>query len=79
MVNTKKIRKSGSVNIPIALRRSLNIRENDAVDITESEGKVIITPAVPRCLICSSQEGIVRIHGKCICKNCAKAVVEGGE
>ncbi len=73
MFNTKKVRKSGSVNIPIAMRRDMNLQPNDALDVQLQNGKIIMTPAAPRCQFCSSQFGIVELQGKHICRACAEA------
>lgn len=72
MFNTKKVRKSGSVNIPVAMRRDMNLQPNDALDVQLQNGKIIMTPAAPRCQFCSGQ-GIVELSGKYICRTCAEA------
>lgn len=76
MFNTKKIRKSGAIAIPVAMRRDLNIQVNDAVDVMEVDGSIVIKPAAPRCQFCQSQDNLIRIKGRYMCENC---VIEARE
>lgn len=75
MLNEKKIRKTGSVNIPVAMRREMGIQPNDAVSVNMVEEGILIKPLAPRCLICSEQIGLVKLEGRYICKACAGKVL----
>lgn len=72
MFNQKKIRKTGSVNIPVAMRRAMNIQPNDAVDVQMRDGIIALIPVSPRCMFCSGQDKLAKMNGKHICKDCAE-------
>lgn len=75
----KKVTCSGSVGIPVALRRELNMQRGDAVELEHrGDGSIIIRHYVPRCIFCDNTEG-VRIHnGKGICGDCAEIISKLG-
>lgn len=76
MINTKRIRKSGAIGIPVAIRRSLNIQPNDAVEVMEIDGTIVLKPSSPRCQFCSSQRKLIALKGKYICETC---ITEAGK
>lgn len=76
MISQKKIRKSGSINIPISIRRDMCIQPNDAVDVQMKDGSIVITPVSPRCILCENTNDITKLFGKYICKNCATLVID---
>lgn len=66
----KKIKKSGSVNIPVMIRRDMGIQNGDAVEINVYNGKIELVPAAPRCCLCQGQDDIFKFSGRYICKSC---------
>ena len=72
MFNQKKIRKTGSVNIPVAMRRAMNIQPNDVVDVQMRDGIIALVPVAPRCMFCDNQDKLVKMNGRHICKGCAE-------
>lgn len=76
MINTKRIRKSGAIAIPVAMRRDLNIQPNDAVDVMEQNGSIVIKPSAPRCQFCSSQDELIRLKGRYICAPCINVALK---
>ena len=72
MFNQKKIKKSGSINIPIAMRREMGLQPNDVVDVEMKDGAVVLSPVTPRCQFCeNNMDEMTKIFGKYICKDCA--------
>lgn len=76
MINQKRIRKSGSINIPIAMRRDMGLQPGDAVDVVMRDGSVVLTPTVPRCQLCENPKDVVKLFGKYICKDCAALALD---
>ena len=72
MLNQKRIRKSGSVNIPVSMRRDMGLQPGDAVNVVMKDGAVVLTPTVPRCQICENTNDVVKLFSKYICKDCAE-------
>lgn len=81
MKKHKRLSKSGSINIPVQLRREYGIRDGDAFEIDVSpDGTVLLKPYVPRCVFCGNTEDVTQMNGKGICVNCvvkAKEVFKG--
>lgn len=86
MVHTKKMTSHGSVCVPADIRRSLGIQNRDPMDVYEEDGRVILIPHAPRCILCESNEGVLQVLGKRICSQCLRRLqtlpeqpVKGGE
>ncbi len=77
MKEFKKISKSGSLSIPIKLRREYGINSGDAVYIEPFEGGGFkVRPYVDKCCLCSSTENVKYVLGKGICLDCAEKAVK---
>lgn len=78
MFNQKKITKSGSVSIPVAMRRDMGLQPGDVVDVVMEHGTISLTPAVPRCQFCGApiEETKLILNGKHICGSCIQAVYD---
>ncbi len=72
----KKMTSHGSISIPIAMRRDLGIEPKDPMVVEEKSGKIIISPYTPRCIFCSTIEGVQEYRGRGICTECAKNIME---
>ena len=49
----KKMTSHGSVSIPVAMRRALDIEAKDPLMLEEKGGQIVITPYTRRCHFCS--------------------------
>lgn len=79
MKSTGIVRKLDSVGrlvLPIELRKTLDLDNNDAVEIF-TEGESIILKKFQRsCVFCADAEDLVEFKGKSICPNCLKTLQE---
>lgn len=73
----KKMTSHGSINVPVAMRRSLSIEPKDPMMVEEKNGQIVITPYLMRCQFCGTTEGVGNFHGKGICSECARKAYEG--
>ena len=73
----KKMTSHGSINVPVAMRRSLAIEPKDAMVVEEKDGKIIISPYNVRCQFCGTTDGAGSFYGKGICPDCARKAYEG--
>lgn len=72
----KKVSGHGSINVPIALRRELNIEAGDAMEVEVTpENEIVIRPYRIRCCFCGTDEEVVSFNKKGICQTC-KAKIE---
>ncbi len=78
--NYKKLSSHGSINIPVAMRREMGLQGGDPMEVSLEGGIVTVKPYAPRCIFCGTDENVThRLHGKCICGNCASEVLIGIE
>lgn len=68
----KKMTSHGSISIPVAMRRELNIEPKDPMVVEEEEGIIKIRPYALRCGFCGTTENVKGIRGKGICHACAE-------
>ena len=73
----RKIDDLGRVVIPRELRRTMAIREGDALEIfVDSEGEIILKKYLPGCAFCNNVEHLWGHRGKWICQTCVDALAE---
>ena len=71
---TRRIDQLGRVVIPVALRRSLAIREGDLLEIALEEGQLVLRKIAPECAICGRDDDLIDLHEKHLCKECVHAI-----
>lgn len=69
-----KIDKLGRVVIPINIRRYLKLDSNSEIDITMSNGSIVITPCEKICKLCGCE--ITRTAKIQLCNNCIGTIKE---
>ncbi len=77
----KKLSSNGSISIPVAMRRELGLQGRDPMEVSQSNGEIIIRAYTPRCVFCGTTEGVKKFEGKGICTTCAQkalSLLEGG-
>ena len=68
----RKIDELGRVVIPIELRKILDIKEKDSLEITLNKDGIFIKKEKPSCVFCNSNNSLELFLGKNICKKCIK-------
>ena len=68
----RKIDELGRVVLPIELRKSLDIKERDCLEICLDDTGISIKKAKPSCVFCNSVINLKSFCGKDICNNCIK-------
>lgn len=66
----RRIDDLGRIVIPKELRRTLNIADGDAMDISVDGNKIILEKYLPGCIICGNTEGLHSARGTALCENC---------
>ena len=75
MKNTGMIRQLdslGRIVLPIELRRTLDIKTKDLLEILVEGNTVILRKYESACDFCGSTSGLAAYRGKMICKRCLK-------
>lgn len=74
---TKRISSGGAIQIPVGLRRSMNIHKKDVFDVQgQEDGSILLKPYVKRCIFCDTSEDIWMFEGRAICGSCLKKAYE---
>ncbi len=60
----------GRVVIPVELRRSLNIKTDDALEVYVDGDYIMLKKYEPACIFCGDAKDVVNVKGKKVCKAC---------
>ena len=72
----RKVDDLGRVVIPAGIRKALNIREGDAVDVAVEGERVILTKPVDACVFCGVEDVDLRaFRGRHVCPRCVGSLV----
>ncbi len=69
---TRKVDGLGRIVIPIELKRTMGIKENDTLEIYTDGNRIAMQKYQPGCMICNSMDGLVNQGNVCICQDCIK-------
>ncbi len=67
---TRKVDDLGRFVLPIEIRRSLDIKENDALEIFTDENQIVLKKYLPACVFCKEADDVVLFEDKRICRRC---------
>jgi transcriptional pleiotropic regulator of transition state genes len=66
----------GRIVIPIEIRKSLNIKEKDAIEISTDHDSIILKKKENTCVFCNSVYNLEEFNSKYICTNCKNNLKE---
>lgn len=69
----------GRLVLPIELRKTLQIKEKDPIEIFTEGNTIILRKYAPCCTFCQSSENLVTFHGQNVCSKCIKKLSILGE
>ena len=64
----------GRIVLPIEIRKTMDIKEKDPIEIYTDENKIILMKYHPACVFCSNADNVVYFNGKRICEDCLKKI-----
>lgn len=71
----RKVDDLGRIVIPAGIRKSLSIREGDAVDVWVDGERVVLAKPADRCVFCGSEEPPLHaFREKLVCRPCVASV-----
>ncbi|MBQ5840508.1 MAG: AbrB/MazE/SpoVT family DNA-binding domain-containing protein [Clostridia bacterium] len=79
MTSTGIVRRIDSVGrfvLPIELRRTLDIADNDSLEIFIEDNTIILKKYQPACIFCGNARDVSTYKGKNVCSSCADALAE---
>ena len=60
----------GRVVIPVELRRTLNIKTDDSLEVFVDGDYIMLKKYEPACIFCGNAKDVENIHGKNVCRKC---------
>lgn len=72
----RKVDELGRIVVPMELRKTMDIKEKDPIEIFTDGDSIILRKYTDTCIFCGDNENSVRFEGKIICKNCLKKLKE---
>ena len=72
----RKVDELGRIVLPIEIRKVLDIKQKDAIEIFTDEDKIILQKYQPACVFCNNADNIVFFNGKRICEDCLRKIKE---
>ena len=60
----------GRVVIPVELRRTLNIKTDDSLEVFVDGDFIMLKKYESACIFCGNAKDVENIHGKNVCRNC---------
>ncbi|MBR6584207.1 MAG: AbrB/MazE/SpoVT family DNA-binding domain-containing protein, partial [Firmicutes bacterium] len=60
----------GRVVIPVELRRNLNIKTDDSLEVFVDGEYIMLKKYEPACIFCGNAKDVENIHGKNVCREC---------
>ena len=64
----------GRVVIPVELRRTLNIKTDDSLEVFVDGEFIMLKKYAPACIFCGDAKDVVSVHGKNVCQKCLKEI-----
>lgn len=74
----RKIDELGRIVLPIELRRTLDLKEKDSVEITAEGESIVLRKYQPNCIFCENAKNLVEYKGKLVCSRCVASLIEQG-
>ena len=60
----------GRIVLPIELRKAMDIKEKDPLEIFTDDDRIILTKYHPACIFCNDARDVILYKDKLICKRC---------
>jgi len=60
----------GRVVIPVELRRTLNIKTEDSLEVFVDGEYIMLKKYEPACIFCGDAKDVVNVKGKNVCRKC---------
>ncbi len=67
----------GRIVLPMELRRTLGIKQKDAIEIYVEGKNIVLKKYEPGCTFCGNKDELTSFKGKPVCLNCKGEVVVG--
>ena len=66
----RKVDELGRIVLPIEIRKTMDIKEKDSIEIFTDADQIILRKYQPSCIFCGDADNIVYFNSKRVCTNC---------
>ena len=73
---TRKIDELGRIVLPIEIRKNLDIKERDSLEISLKDDGIFIKKEGTFCILCNSIKNLEVFNEKNICKSCIDKLIK---
>lgn len=70
----RKVDDLGRIVIPAGIRRSLGIREGDAVEVHVEGERIVLSRPTDQCVFCRSEDDLRSFRNRSVCASCVAAI-----
>lgn len=71
----RKLDPLGRVVLPKEIRRIMDIKQGDPIEVFVDDDKIILSKYTPSCMFCNEVENVYLYKGKRICHKCADELI----
>ncbi|MHB1152236.1 MAG: AbrB/MazE/SpoVT family DNA-binding domain-containing protein [Eubacteriales bacterium] len=71
----RKLDELGRIVIPIEIRKTMDIKDRDGVEIFVDDNKIILKKYEPACVFCGNADNVTYIKNKLVCKDCIEILI----
>ena len=68
----RKVDELGRIVLPIEIRKILDIKQKDAIEIFTDDDRIVLQKYQPACIFCDNTTDIVYFNGKRVCASCVE-------
>lgn len=70
----RKVDQLGRIVMPIEIRRNLDVKEGDSLEIFVEADKIILKKYNPSCTFCEESGDLTTYEGKNLCRKCIERI-----
>lgn len=70
----RKVDNLGRIVIPMEIRKAMDIKEGDILEINQDNKMLILKKYYTKCVFCGNDEGISKLKGIGVCDECRKKI-----
>ncbi|MBE6530918.1 MAG: AbrB/MazE/SpoVT family DNA-binding domain-containing protein [Ruminococcaceae bacterium] len=66
----RKVDELGRIVLPIEIRKVMDIKVKDAIEIFTDSDQIILQKYQPSCIFCGNADNVIYFNGKRVCADC---------
>ena len=70
----RRIDELGRIVFPVELRRTLDIKTGDSLEIFVEDYSIILKKYLPACIFCNEARDVIPYNGKNLCRDCIEKI-----